>query len=431
MKELASTAFGLERGGHDRLLERIGGARFVLLGQATHGTDEFYRERAVVTRRLLEEKGFDAVAIEADWPDAHRVSRYVRRHGLDRTAEESLGGFRRFPHWMWRNTAMLEFVRFLHEHDLRRPRPAGVYGLDLYSLHASMEVVVDFLDRVDPRAAARARDRYASLEHVRIDAGASGSLGLTAAAEQQITEQLLEMRARTLDAIRREDAHEEEQLFHVEQNARLVHDAAAYYRSMLTGTVEAWNLRARHMADTLDAVAAHLDRKLARPSKIVVWAHNAHVGDGRATARRAVGEVTVGQLARERHGKDAFLVGFTTYGGTVTSASEWGGKAERTTVRDAFEESHEHVLHAVAEAIGPRFVLPTLHEVLRAPRLARAIGVVYRPRTERESHWRESRLADQFDALVHIDRTRAVEPLEKRPAPATDGEPAKTYPSGV
>ena len=257
MQELASAAVTLESGGHDRLLARIGDARFVLFGQATHGTDEFYRERAEVTRRLLEGKGFDAVAIEADWPDAHRVSRYVRRHGLDRTEEESLGGFRRFPHWMWRNAASLDFVRFLHEHDLRRPQPVGVYGLDLYSLHASMEIVVDLLERIDPDAAARARERYAALEHVQM--GVDGAVGVTSSSEKQVTEELLELRARALEAMRHDDPKEEEQLFQIAQNARLVKGAEAYYRSMLTNAVDAWNLRSRHMADTL----VHIDRTTA------------------------------------------------------------------------------------------------------------------------------------------------------------------------
>ena len=257
MQELASAAVTLESGGHDRLLARIGDARFVLFGQATHGTDEFYRERAEVTRRLLEGKGFDAVAIEADWPDAHRVSRYVRRHGLDRTEEESLGGFRRFPHWMWRNAASLDFVRFLHEHDLRRPQPVGVYGLDLYSLHASMEIVVDLLERIDPDAAARARERYAALEHVQM--GVDDAVGVTSSSEKQVTEELLELRARALEAMRHDDPKEEEQLFQIAQNARLVKGAEAYYRSMLTNAVDAWNLRSRHMADTL----VHIDRTTA------------------------------------------------------------------------------------------------------------------------------------------------------------------------
>lgn len=433
MQDLAALALVPEEGAFDRLLERAGKTRFVLLGESTHGTHEFYRDRALLTRRLVEEHGFDAVAIEADWPDAHRVSRFVRRQGLDRTAEESLAGFRRFPQWMWRNAVMRDFVRTLFELNLRRPSPVGVYGLDLYSLQASTDVVVDCLRRIDRDAAERARARYACFDHYdrHLDGYAYAGLGLMPSCEAEVTAELLEARARVLGAIQREDAREEEVLFQVEQNARLVKSAEEYYRTMLRGAVPSWNLRDRHMADTLDAVAAHLDRRLGRPSKIVVWAHNSHLGDARATQMGEEGELNVGQLVRERHGASAFLVGFTTFAGSVTAAQAWDGKAESMTVRDALPGSHEHVLHEVARRRGGTLVFPEMPAILGERRLERAIGVVYRPKTERASHWFEARLADQFDALVHVDRTTAVAPIEKRPQLGKDGEAPETFPTGV
>jgi erythromycin esterase-like protein len=442
--ELASAATPLDdtSRAYDRLLEEIGDARFVLLGEASHGTHEFYRERALVTERLISKKGFDAVAVEADWPDAHRVHRYIRGHGTDRTPDDALGGFHRFPRWMWRNTDVRDFVGWL-----RRSAPeVGFYGLDLYSLHASIEVVLTYLDHIDPRAAKRARARYSCFEHFGVDTSAyayAAGLGLAPSCEREVTQQLLEMQAHALEARRRGGGEDEELRFVAEQNARLVKDAEAYYRSMLKGSVVTWNLRDRHMADTLASIVQHLDHRLGRPAKIVVWAHNSHLGDARATELGAQGELNVGQLVRERYGRDAFLLGFTTNEGTVTAALEWGDKPLRMAVRPAIAGSHELALHSFSLATGVADVLflpdrnaggidaGRLPKALRHERLERAIGVVYRPQTERQSHWFHARLGDQFDAVIHLDRTSALDPLDPPHVEELEEEVPETFPFAV
>jgi len=418
----------------DRLLEMIGEARFVLLGEASHGTHEFYAARAEITRRLIREKGFLAVAVEADWPDAYRVNRYVRGQSDDAESVEALDGFRRFPQWMWRNADVVDFVGWLREHnEAAGPAKAGFYGLDLYSLRASMAAVLEYLHAVDPEAARRARHRYACFDHFGEDPQAYGyaaRFDLGESCEQAVVEQLLELRGRAADyAPRRGDATGDD-LFFAEQNARLVANAERYYRTMFTGRVESWNVRDRHMAETLEALVAHLSAT-GRPAKIVVWAHNSHLGDARATQMGEEGELNVGQLVRERHGSDAVLVGFSTYEGTVTAASDWDGPAERKQVRPGLRGSYEALFH---ELRGD-FMLnlrddAALSRGLATPQLQRAIGVIYRPDTERLSHYFPAMLPRQFDALLHYDRTRAVEPLE-RTAQWERGEVPETFPTAL
>lgn len=420
---------------YDGLLQRIGDAPVVLLGEASHGTHEFYRERAQITKRLISEKGFGAVAIEGDWPDASRVNRYVRGESDDAEASEALAGFRRFPQWMWRNADVLDFVGWLRAYNDALPShavTAGFYGLDLYSLHASMAAVIAYLERVDPEAAGRARTRYACFDHFGPDVQAYGyatGLGLAASCETEVVSQLVELQRQAATYARRDGRVAEEEFFYATQNARLVQEAERYYRTMLGGHVASWNLRDRHMAETLDALLAHLGRQ-GPPAKVVVWAHNSHVGDARATALGQAGEVTLGQLARQRHAGSVVLVGFSTYEGTVTAASDWDEPAERTRVRPAVRESYEALFHATGL---PRFLVRTdepAGAALREPRLERAIGVVYRPQTERASHYFYARLAEQFDAVIHLDQTRAVEPLE-RTGLWEAGEAPETYPSAL
>jgi erythromycin esterase-like protein len=432
-REIADIAVPLTgaRRDFDALLDSIGDARVVLIGEASHGTHEFYRLRAALTKRLIVEKGFAAVTAEADWPDAARVDAYVRGRGRDRDAVDALGDFRRFPAWMWRNADVLDFVGWLRSHnEAHAPhRRVGFYGLDLYSLHDSVSAVLRYLDRVDAAAARRARQRYACFEQFGRDPqtyGANTAFGLTADCEAEVIAQLVELQRRRGGA----RASADDELFLAEQNARVVRNAEAYYRAMFRDHVGSWNLRDTHMADTLDAVLDHLDARSGR-SKAVVWAHNSHVGDARATELGDAGEIDIGQLARERHPGRVALVGFSTAGGTVTAASSWGGAAEHKRVRPALPGSYE-ALFASVEL--PGFVL-SLRDVacadaLREPRLQRAIGVIYRPETERASHYFRARLADQFDAVIHIDRTRAVEPLE-RTAAWELREPAETYPTGM
>jgi erythromycin esterase-like protein len=420
----------------DALLALVKDARFVLIGEASHGTHEFYKLRAQLTKRLIDEHGFCAVAAEADWPDSYRANRFVRGVGADATAADALADFGRFPAWMWRNSDVLDFLGWLREHNKAREaaRRVGFYGLDLYSLHASMGAVLRYLEQVDPEAAARARYRYACFEHFGEDAQAYGyaaSFGLSLGCEREVVSQLLEMQRERALVLQRDGLALEDEQFQAEQNARVVVNAEEYYRAMFKGRVSSWNLRDRHMADTLDALFDHLARRFADP-KIVVWAHNSHVGDARATEMGDAGELNIGQLARERHPGEAVLVGFSTYTGTVTAASNWDGPAERKQVRPGLHGSWEELLHRTEI---PRFQLNLnkageLIAELRERRLQRAIGVIYLPETERLSHYFEVDLPAQFDAILHIDRTRALEPLEQTAGWAR-GEAPETFPTGM
>jgi erythromycin esterase-like protein len=421
----------------DPLLELAGSARCVLIGEASHGTHDFYRQRAQLTKRLIVEKGFDAVAVEADWPDAYRVNRYVRGLGQDTDASDALLDFRRFPGWMWRNADVLDFVGWLRDFNDVRPAPerVGFYGLDLYSLHASISAVLAHLDKTDADLARRARQRYACFDHFGNDPqdyGLRTALGQSPDCESAVVEQLLELREQRARLDSASLLEGDEQHFQAEQNARVVKSAEEYYRAMFRGSVVSWNLRDQHMAETLESLLSHLQGR-SRASKIVVWAHNSHVGDARGTELAKSGELNIGQLTRERFGADAVLIGFTTYHGTVTAASDWGQPAQRMHVRPALENSYESLFHELNQ---PAFLLRSadlpreLRERLAMPRLQRAIGVVYRPESERRSHYYQASLSRQFDAVMHIDRTRALEPLEAVSAlPLTDA--AETYPSGV
>jgi erythromycin esterase-like protein/adenine/guanine phosphoribosyltransferase-like PRPP-binding protein len=430
---------------YDALLDGIGDARIVLIGEASHGTHEFYRERAFITERLIAEKGFTAVAVEADWPDAYRVNRYVRGASADENSADALGGFARFPQWMWRNADVLDFVGWLRAHNETKPagQRAGFYGLDLYSLRASMEAVVAYLDKVDREAAGRARARYACFDRFGREMqeyGYATSAGLTATCEREVVSQLLELHRLRFEYASRDGRVARDDYFFAEQNARLVRNAEAYYRTMFEGRAESWNLRDQHMAETLHALVDFLEAPAPgsqgsparRPARIVVWAHNSHLGDARATEMGQSGELNVGQLVRERFGAGAVNIGFTTYTGTVTAATEWDGPAHRRHVRPALAGSYERLFH---EAGIARFLLPLrtdleLASALAGPHLERAIGVIYAPQTERRSHYFHARLAEQFDYVLHFDETRAVEPLE-RTVHWDAGEVAETYPSGL
>jgi erythromycin esterase-like protein len=426
-----------ETADYDPVLDLVGSASIVLIGEASHGTHEFYRERARITKRLIEEKGFTAVAVEADWPDADRVHCYVTCLGHDRSAIEALAGFERFPQWMWRNADVVEFVEWLRLRNLdvgEPKRQCGFYGMDLYSLHGSMRAVLRYLDRVDPEAARRARCRYACFDHTGEDPQAYGyvaSVDLERSCEDEVVRQLLELRQRAADYARRDGRRAADAFFSAEQNARLVRNAEVYYRSMFRGRQSSWNLRDRHMAETLDTLMGHLASTGVAP-KIVVWAHNSHLGDARATEMGGFGELNVGQLVRERFDHDAVLIGQTTHAGVVTAASDWDAPAEYKTVLPSRPDSWERVFHDVGL---PRFIVPIrgdpwMRDSLKGPRLERAIGVIYAPATERASHYFEARLAEQFDLVLHIDETTALEPIE-RVAPEEIEEPAETFPSGM
>jgi erythromycin esterase-like protein/predicted phosphoribosyltransferase len=419
----------------NEVVRRLGGARFALIGEASHGTAEFYRERANLTKRLIEEQRFAAVAVEADWPDAYRVNCYVRGESDDASADEALGDLRRFPQWMWRNTVVLEFVEWLRAYNngLSSDQRVGFYGLDLYSLNASIDAVIAYLDSVDPDAAARARARYACFDHYRDDAqmyGYATSFAAAETCEDEVVAQLRDLRRQASEIASRDGRIAEDQFFYAEQNARLARNAEAYYRSMFRGRVSSWNLRDRHMAETLEALDGHLSRGGRVAPRMAVWAHNSHLGDARATQLGAAGELSLGQLVRERYGRAACLTGFSTYHGTVTAASDWGAPAERKRVRPGLPGSYEALFHdegvkqLVIDLHAPA---ESLSSWLGEPRLQRAIGVIYRPETERASHYFEAALSRQFDLMIHLDETHALEPLEQT-AEWERGELPATFP---
>jgi erythromycin esterase-like protein len=415
------------RADFDEVLDLARDRRIVMLGEASHGTAEFYATRARLTQRLIEEQGFTFVGIEGDWPDAAQVNRYVR--GRPGTAGQALEGFRRFPTWMWRNTVVLSFVEWLRRHNENRApgEPAtGLYGLDLYSLHTSMEAVVHFLDRVDPEAARTARERFACFEPF---GGDTQQYALSAHFLQTSCEE--EVIAMLVDLMRRR-AHyaaltSDEEVFEVELNAIAALDAERYYRQMMLGGAVTWNLRDRHMVDTLERLLIQLGPE----SRAILWEHNSHIGDFRATFEGASGHVNVGQLVRERFGRESLAVGFGTYRGTVTAASRWDGPAEYKRVPPARPGSIEAILH---ETALPSFYLSLTRTPLWEPaswlyqtRDERAIGVVYDPDREAYGNYVPSRLAERYDAYFFFDETLAVEPLDPGPEPPG----LETYPSGL
>ncbi|KUJ84403.1 erythromycin esterase [Microbulbifer flavimaris] len=416
------------------LLRLASGREMILLGEASHGTHEFYQRRADITQALIEDQGLDAVIIEGDWPDVARINHYVRGHDRDSSAREALADFERFPLWMWRNTEMAAFVQWLREWNSRqeRDRQTGIYGMDLYSMYRSAEAVVQYLETVDPEAAGRARERYACMNHHRDPQryGYRAAMGISESCQQAAVEQLLEMMERRNQWLLRDGPLAEDEEFYAERNARVVHHAEAYYRGMFFSDVNTWNLRDRHMVNTVMDLRQHLSRQRDRPARIALWAHNSHLGDARATDAARQDEVNVGQLVREKLGEQALLIGFTTYTGHVTAAREWDEPAEHRWVRPALEGSVETLFHETG--LGDFYL--DLHRVadcaLHRPLLERAIGVIYRPETEGQSHYFRATVAEQFDALFHLEETRALQPLD-----ITEHwearEPPETWPYGT
>jgi erythromycin esterase-like protein len=420
--------------GFGPLLDTIGDASLVLIGEASHGTHEFYRTRAELTKALILRKGFNFIAVEADWPDAYRVNRWVRHASDDRDAEAALGDFTRFPRWMWRNRDVVEFLEWLRRHNASKGAASrvGFYGLDLYSLHTSIEAVLSYLRKVDPAAADRARYRYRCFEDFGEDTQAYGyaaTVGLSRSCEDDVVAQLVELRRRAAEYATRDGRIAADEYFFAEQNARLVRNAEQYYRAMFGGRVESWNLRDTHMMETLQALHAHV-RQIAGEARAVVWAHNSHLGDARATEMGDHGKLNLGQLVRQEYGTEARLIGFSTHTGTVTAASDWDAPAERRRVRPSLRGSYERLFH---DAGITQFQLPlgdpATRQALLTPRLERAIGVIYRPEAERVSHYFRARLTDQFDAILHIDETHALEPLELWSKDEADLP--ETYPSAL
>lgn len=420
-------------GDWDALLAAIGEASLVLLGEATHGSDEFYAARQRISQRLIEQKGFDAIAVEADWPDALRAHRWVIGSSTEESARDSLRAFRRFPLWMWRNERIVQLLEWLHAHNAARApdERAGFFGLDLYSLRNSMHAVVHYLQQVDPAAAALARERYGCFDHLADEPqryGRSTSFGLRKDCEDEVVRQLKAMLDDAGQYLRIDGPHSADELFFAQQNARVAQNAEAYYRAMFRGRDLSWNVRDSHMADTLFALREHLGSRHGRAAKIIVWAHNSHIGDARATEMGWHGEINLGQLVRERCAPgDSFLLGFTTDAGEVTAANQWDEPAQRKQVVPSLAESHEHLFHRTGLAC---FLLDLHAAPTYGSRLERAIGVIYRPDTERWSHYFEADIAAQFDAVMHIDQTQALRPLDRGRLRGDEDMP-ETWPSGI
>src|SRR5271166_3219815 len=408
-----------------KFFDRFADTKVVLLGESTHGTSQFYRARAAITRRLIAKHGFNIVAVEADWPDAARIDRHVRHHAHEPSSEEA---FSRFPTWMWRNVEVHDFVEWLRAHNEALPPKARTQfrGLDIYSLGSSIAAVLAYLDRVDPEEAKAARRRYGCLTPWQDDPGGYGRATLRLSkspCEDAVVAELRALLDRRLSYVRRDG----ESLFDATQNARIVLPAEHYYRLMYRSSEDSWNLRDRHMFDTLvRLLAAQGDN-----AKAVVWAHNSHIGNAAATAMGWRGEFNIGELCRVAFGDFAALIGFGTDRGTVAAASDWDGPMEVKTVLPARPDSFERVFRQtfVERSLTDwrRNDTRELRDVLAKPRLERAIGVIYRPETELSSHYFQAVLPDQFDEYIWFDETRAVAPFETK----TLAEMPDTYPFGL
>jgi len=411
----------------DNLLQRIGDSRLVLLGEASHGTAEFYEMRARITQELIEKKGFNIIAVEADWPDAAHIDHYIHGSSPDPLLESK--PFSRFPTWMWANHSILEFIHWLKAHNGKIDSPedeTGFYGLDLYSMYSSMEVVLNYLEKVDPETAEVARLRYGCLMPWANDPAMYAQVTITKQyreCEEEVLDTLQNLLKKRVDYTRADG----ERFFNVEQNARLVANAERYYRTMYYAENNSWNQRDQHMFETLKSVL-----KFRGPtSKAVIWEHNSHIGDARATQMSARGEFNIGQLVRQEYDDDTYLIGFGTDHGTVAAASEWGGPMEVKQVQPSHIDSYERVCH---EVHSDNFLLPLRNPAkvitrkrLLAERLERAIGVIYKPETELQSHYFYASLPRQFDEYIWFDETRAVEPLTRE---TIKGMP-DTFPFGL
>ncbi len=419
-----------DKSDYDSIIEMAKDSRFVLIGESTHGTKEFYKMRSEITKRLITELGFSAVTIEGDWPDAYHINRYVNGTNHNGSATTALSNFERFPTWMWQNKEVLDFIKWLRGYNIKNPAAIRFYGLDLYSMNSSISAVIEYLDKVDPKAAALGRQRYSCLDNF-----TSSPINLKTieqSCEMEIVKQLIELREHSFEYIKKDGFVAEEEFFCTEQNAILIKNAQQYYRSLYYGEPLSWNLRDSHMAKTLDDIAIHLENIYDKPSKIVVWAHNSHIGDARATEMAEKDELNLGQIMREKYGEKALLIGFSTYQGTVSAASDWDRPVQRKTLLPAVDGSIEQLLHQVNIK---DFILDfrNNHELakhLKNPLLQRFVGVIYHPKTEYMSHYYHTTISEQFDALIYLDETSALEPLKVIPH-WHRGEMDETYPFGL
>ncbi len=415
---------GVRSANLDPLLDRIGDARIVLIGEATHGTSEFYRMRNRITTELIKKKGFRFVSIEGDWPDAARIDHYVR-HFEYRPSEWI--AFARFPTWMWRNVEVREFVDWLrnHNHGLNEKKRVAFHGLDLYSLYSSIRAVLQYLDEVDPSTAAVARERYGCLTPWQTDPATYGRAALTGS-YQSCEDDVVHMLTAISQKHREYAAHDGERFLDVMQNARVVANAERYYRVMYYGSRASWNLRDTYMFETLQTLIEHHQPD----NKAIIWAHNSHVGDAVATEMSARGEINIGHLCRRNFGDSVYAIGFGTDNGTVAAASDWDGPMEIKSIVPSMRNSYERLFH---QTTLPGFLLPLRHasDALRngllEARMQRAIGVIYRPETEFASHYFQAVLPQQFDEYIWLDTTHAVTPIKTA---ELEGMP-DTYPFGL
>lgn len=434
---------------YDEIINQAKNKRFVLIGESSHGTEEFYHIRAEITKILITKFGFNAVAIEADWPDAFKINNYVKNNDKIKNADEALNDFKRFPIWMWRNKEISNFIEWLHDYNLKLDKKSqshstpisnskaipkvGFYGFDLYSLNSSIEMVIKYLNKIDPKAAAAVKYRYDCFEIFNNDPqtyGRAAGLGLTEDCEEKVIAGLKELQQQKFDLIAK--GMNAEDFFSAEQNAHLIQNAEKYYRAMFKGRPSSWNIRDTHMTNTIDAINKFLLQN-NKESKIVVWAHNSHLGDATATDMAKRGEINVGSLMRERHAKETLIIGFSTYQGTVTAADEWDEPEHYKVMNPALEESYEALFHKV----GSDFILDLnknskLRKLLEIPRLERFIGVIYDKENERWSHYYQCDITKQYDFIIHIDKTSAIHPLNPNLLwTHAAKEDLDTYPSGL
>lgn len=428
LEKIKKVALPLNNDAYDYLLEEIGDAQIVLLGEATHGTHEFYSIRAEISKRLIKEKQFNVIAIEGDWPDAYQINRYIQQQAYA-NAYEAVAAFDRFPTWMWKNKPMVDLIEWLHNHNKKNTAKVHLYGMDLYSLYRSIDAVVAYLEKVDPKIAQEAKKRYSCFDQFNQDPQRYG-YAIFSQLEQSCQEEAIAV-LKKIEALEWQLIQEKrttpEDAFYMIQNARVIKNSEEYYRSLFINEVNNWNLRDAHMMETVEEIITH-HKKLNEDPKVIIWAHNSHVGNAAATQMSTRDEFNIGQLAKERYGNRAFNLGFTTYNGTVTAASNWHASVERKIVRDALHGSYEHLFH---ELNIPQFLLP-LNDKNIVPKnlLERAIGVIYAPYSERMSHYFYASLAYQFDAVIHYDATTALEPLDKTKL-WTEGEVPETFPTAL
>ncbi len=423
----------------DSVLSFIADASIVLMGEASHGTHEFYNARATMAKRLIVEKNFRTIAIEGDFPDVYRINRYINFQGDDTSARESLEDFKRFPLWMWRNEEMLSFIQWLRNYNKAQPSEerVSIYGLDLYSLYTSIKIVIDQLQKIDPQAAAVAEQRYNCFDVYQDpqEYGYLASVFEEKSCRQEALAEYVEIVKKRVAQFKYDNLDTRQEKFYVQQNALLVKNAEQYYTSLFsTDRAASWNMRDSHMMEVIRDVLKY-NKGTGRSHKMIVWAHNSHVGDARATQMASRGELNVGQLAKEEFGAQAVAIGFTTYIGTVSAASAWDAPVERKKVRPALENSVEYFFHEIgAEAF---VVIPSQHPELyqlfsENKYLERAIGVIYLPQTERHSHYFYAQLSKQFDIIIHYDTTHAVKPIDVSTHWESGEEDApETFPFGV